>query len=68
MYTPKEIAVEFTDGRLRIIDANLDCNLDCNEMAVLLEFVPDNSDLPISMVSEFSEQMVKLWNERYGKR
>ena len=34
------------------------------EQGTLLEFIPENSDLPRDMVLEFANEIVKLWNKK----
>lgn len=65
--------VEYRPSDIKIVDIDkerfkiVDCISDDYQMATILEFDSKNSDLPIEMIKEFANHLIKCYKEvRYG--
>ena len=63
MIRPSKIEIKKTgNGSFKIVD----CDNDDNQLATLLEFKPENSDLPIEEVREFAEYLIEYYNHNHS--
>lgn len=59
LYRPTKLEIKNTKhGGFKVVDSE-------NELATILEFKPENSDLPIKETREFVEYLIEYYNHNY---
>lgn len=59
LYRPRKIEIKDTKGGgFKVVDSKNDDN----QMATILEFKPENSDLPIEDTREFVKYLIEYYN------
>ena len=63
LYRPSKIEIKDTEhGGFKVVDSENDDN----QMATILEFKPENSDLPIEETREFVQYLIEYYNHNYS--
>jgi hypothetical protein len=64
VYRPQNLEIiDYKDGGFAIVDSE---HIE-NQLSIVLEFNPTNSDLPTEMTREFTEYLVGYYNYHYDK-
>lgn len=65
LYRPTIIEIKDTEhGGFKVVEVDLE-NDDC-QLATILEFKPENSDLPIEEAREFVQYLIGYYNHNYS--
>ena len=63
LYRPRRIEIKETEhGGFKVVDSLNDDY----QLATILEFKPENSDLPIEQTREFVQYLIEYYNHNYS--